>query len=189
MDIEDGKGLNEDEQYLSDMSVDMVQEKQQRMQVDTAGWQTRGQEERCELKRFRCADLGWVQAPTRPTCVRLRGVNGVGTGGWQQARIRDTESRHVTSAAQAMSAGNERGAQEKEEELGIRADEANDSGVGKFSTQVHRQNEVSEMQVVKMAEETGRRYSIESHRWDVGNLYRAGKRMNVAHMERNYGGA
>ena len=58
-----------------------------------------------------------------------------------------------------------------------------------LSKQAHRQSEASEMQVVAMAGRTRRRYSIVSHRWrwDEGNLYRARKRMRVAHMEWNYG--
>ena len=57
------------------------------------------------------------------------------------------------------------------------------------SMQAQRQSEASALQVTVMAGMTSRRYSMASHRWDAGNLYRARKRMRVAHMDWHYGDA
>ena len=55
------------------------------------------------------------------------------------------------------------------------------------STHAQRHSATSELQATAMAGMVQRRYSMKSHRWDEGNLYRARKRMRVAHMAWNYG--
>ena len=54
------------------------------------------------------------------------------------------------------------------------------------STLAHRHSEVGELQAVEIAQDVGRRYSVARHRWDEGNLYRARKRMRVAHLDWQY---